>query len=43
MLRMKNIDSNNFKYTEILTKHTKISGQHVKLLPVLTTFGEAAI
>ena len=37
MLRMKNIDHNNLKYTEILTKNTLISGQHIKLLPVPTT------
>ena len=37
MLRMKNIDHNNLKFTEILTKNTLISGQHVKLLPVPTT------
>ena len=37
MLRMKNINHNNLKYTEILTKKTLISGQHVKLLPVPTT------
>ena len=37
MLPMKNIDSNNTKYTEILTANTKISGQHVKLLPVPTS------
>jgi len=37
MLRMKNIDSNNDKYTEILKENTKISRQHVKLFPVPTT------
>ena len=37
MLRMKNIDPNNIKYIEILTKNTLITGQHVKLLPVPTT------
>jgi len=43
MLPKKNIDSNNSKYIEILTENIKISGQYVKLLPVLTTFGEASI
>ena len=33
MLRMKDINPNNYKYTEILTKNTLISGYHVKLLP----------
>ena len=41
MLPMKNIDSNNTKYTEILTANTKISGQHVKLLPVPTSQGRS--
>ena len=41
MLRMKNIDSDNTKYTEILTANTKISGQHVKLLPVRTSQGRS--
>ena len=43
MLSKKNIDSNNSKYIEILTENIKISEQYVKLLPVLTTFGEASI
>ena len=37
MIRIKNIGSNNIKYTEILTEYTKISGHHVKLLPMPTT------
>jgi len=37
MLQMKNIDSNNLVYTQILTQNTKISEQQVKLIPVPTT------
>ena len=39
MLRMKVIDPNNSKYTEILTKNTLISGNHVKLLPGANNLG----
>ena len=31
ILHMKNINSNNPKYTKMITNNTKISGQHVKL------------
>ena len=43
MLRMKNIDPNNSKYTEILRKNTLISGHHVKLLPAANNLAAKAL
>ena len=37
MLRIKNIDPNNIKYTELLRENIRILGQNVKLLPVQRT------